>query len=76
MKTLDSKTIYEVLPNLPMKKFHSTCKICSKEMQILGELTTIMWNDYLDGSGESIDLCESHAKFMVGKIKEALKSGK
>jgi len=72
VKTLDTKTIYEVLPDLPTRKFHSTCKMCNKEMQILGELTTIMWNDYLDGGGGTVDLCESCAKLVIGKIGEIL----
>ena len=45
-------------------------------MQILGELISISWNDYLDGSGEIIDLCEPCAELVIRKIKDLIKSGK
>jgi hypothetical protein len=69
MKTIDTKVLYEVLPDLPTRKCHSTCKMCNKKMQVLGELISIAWNDYLDGSGEMIDLCESCARFVIGQIR-------
>lgn len=73
---IDSRVIYEVLPNLPKKRFYSVCKMCGKKMQILGELTSIMWCDYFDGSGETIDLCESCAKIVIEEIKLLVKPGK
>lgn len=74
---IDPKVIYEVLPDLPKKKYRSICKMCNKKMRALGELTTIMaWCDYFDGNIEKIDLCESCAKIVIKEIKSLVDSGK
>lgn len=68
MKKIDVKTIYEVCPDIPANKTDCICKRCGKQMQVWGEVTSISWNDYLDGSGELIDLCEPCANLVIEKM--------
>ncbi len=67
---IDIKLIYEVCPDIPTRKTNCVCKKCGKQMQVWGEVTTVMWNDYLDGSGETINLCESCAKSVIKTIEQ------
>lgn len=69
---IDTKTIYEVLPDLPARKTRCICKRCNKKMQVLGEVNRFMWMDYFDGSGGEIDLCKPCADFMVKEMKKII----
>ena len=69
---IDTKIIHEILPNFPSRKTDCVCRMCNERMQVWGELISISWNDYLDGSGEMIDLCEPCASLVIGKIKEII----
>lgn len=72
---IDTKVLYEVCPDIPMRKVSIICKMCNKQMRVWGEVTTFGWMDYFDGNGKDVDLCESCAKIMVKKIEEII-SGK
>jgi hypothetical protein len=73
---LDSKTIHEVLPDIPTRKTDLSCKACGRKMGVWGAVIAVGWEDYLDGSGDMIYLCDACGGYVVDKIKKIIEEKK